>query len=316
MRLQRRPPVPAFQLLPGSHASFEDVTFQDFDIAIRGAPGATVRTEGVQFDNVAIPFDMPAHGPSSVCNTTIINDPKLKRSFSGWTKTSGPPLPVYCDQCKTITPSKNYNFSGAFFNSWGNEDTCLACGNVHAKLSEGSFDLTQEAIKIIRGPDFTYEMVRSLSVVYKSLESREIVLAEAINRANSISSTYGSLIRRALKIGRAHAQLVLLITPIALGYWQIRLQQAANASSDISADKILDAICSLQIRPSGVCRNEVHQNDAATPAAKPTNAEAPTEARSVVILADKKPKARHIRKKSDASRRRALASKRHPNKDP
>src|SRR5580700_4480252 len=138
-------------------------SFTNLDVGIRAKGPVDITAENNYFHNVGTPYDIAGARSADIRGTRITNDPKFTnrntRAFAGWTKPNGPPLPAFCPSCKSIFPSKNYNFGGRFFTVWGNEETCPECGFEHAKLSEGIFDLASEAVKVLSAPDITHAML-------------------------------------------------------------------------------------------------------------------------------------------------------------
>jgi hypothetical protein len=86
--------------------------------AVKIPAGADVHFENNIFNNVVTPFDMAGANSGTVEGTRVINDPKLRfdedaiRRSVGWRLPNGPPLPVFCPNCKAIYASKNFIFSG------------------------------------------------------------------------------------------------------------------------------------------------------------------------------------------------------------
>ncbi len=148
----------------GSTIDIKNAAIANSEIGIRGEPGSTIAASNNTFDRVETPFDLEGVKSATVSGTRIANDPKAtigRRSSSvGWRRINGPPLPAFCPQCKAVFPSANYNFGGAYFHAWNNEETCVECGFEHALLSEGVFNLEAETVRILSAPDFTYVMLQ------------------------------------------------------------------------------------------------------------------------------------------------------------
>lgn len=197
-----------FSFGAGVKVTLDDIAIEGFDVGIHSSGPIDLTARNLRFNNVRQPFDVQASS-AAVTGTQIRNDPKLHRAYPksksgvGWSATleNGPPLPSFCPKCKATFASMNYRFSGPYFNLWGNEDVCTACGFEHAKLAEGVFDLTAEAAKIMLAPDFTYAMAASIGEIARSAVRKEVSLAEAESAIRKISAPVADVIRRAANIG-------------------------------------------------------------------------------------------------------------------
>lgn len=126
----------------------------------------------------------------------------------------GPPLPVYCANCDTIFPSNNYLYAGSYFNSWDNEEPCPECGNEHAKVSEGVFDLSGEYIKVISAPEFTHDLIRAIGGIAQDYLDHNLTPDEAVSRFEAVSPKFGDLAKKAFKMGMAALTFIALLATI------------------------------------------------------------------------------------------------------
>lgn len=172
--------------------------FRGFDVGIEsnGAKGLVV--EGTEFDRVQLPYKL--RGEASVSATKITGDPKIRTSV-GWRAAIGPALPSFCKACDSVFASQNYDMAGAYFFLWDNEDTCIRCGNEHARLSQGHFDLAREAVKILRAPDVTHEMVARLSEIGWDTFYGKLNNNEAIAAVDEVAPAFGNVARSLLQAG-------------------------------------------------------------------------------------------------------------------
>lgn len=163
------------EITGAKYASIKNCTAVGFDIPFRIYNAGTAQASG----NKAIP---------SFRNNTE------RRAFAGWRRPNGPPLPCFCPKCKAIFASRSYVFDGPVFSLWNNEETCPKCGNNHAKLSEGTFNLLKETAEIISAPDMTYVMFKALQGVIDDHKKGQVSPEEAYDKALAIKPTlFGTL---------------------------------------------------------------------------------------------------------------------------
>jgi hypothetical protein len=197
--------MPAIKLGGGSSVTLRDVHIRGFDVGVQGDPGSSVQAEGVSFDNVRQPWDLAGEAPSQISGTRIANDPKAvqapNKTTIGWRRPAGPPLPAFCPRCKAIFPSRNYNIGSSKFYSRDNEETCPHCRFEHAKLSDGLFDLTAEAVSILQGPDITFATLAALAAIAQSTTENRITPEQAVARFTKADPRIGTLFNRALSLG-------------------------------------------------------------------------------------------------------------------
>jgi hypothetical protein len=205
----------AIGLGPGvKNVRFENVKIVGFDTGILAAEGSSFTASGMHFDRVGQPYDVRGAAKAEISNTRITNDPKHNHgrpNSPSHSKKSSPPLPAYCDNCKTIFASKNYKLYGKYFSLLNNEETCPECGSEHAKLSEGIFDLTREFITIILAPDVTHLMINELIIKLNQKLNGEKTENQIQDDIYKFFPSINELIAKFLKIGNSAIILALTI---------------------------------------------------------------------------------------------------------
>jgi hypothetical protein len=184
---------------------------------------------GNTFKNVQQPWDISNARSAKVSGTRIVNDrskvaiqPTTHSTTSiGWRKQNGPPLPVFCSECKSVSESTAYNFGGAYFNMWGNEETCSKCGYEHAIVSEGIFDLTRNTVKILQAPNMTYTMLLALKELSDEFKNNQITSKQFIKKANEIDPKIGCLLRKSLIFAKEALLLSVAIIACYLAFIQV-----------------------------------------------------------------------------------------------
>lgn len=280
--------------------------------------------ENVTFDNVEIPYDIAGARSASIRGSRITNDPKLREPSRnptmGWRRVNGPPLPIFCSNCKAISPSRNYNFGGQFFNLWDNEEPCPACGFEHARLSEGIFNLARETIGVLSAPDMTYVMLQALNGIANDLVAGRIDAETAVTKIENVSPELGKVAKKGYATaGKAAAWFIgIAISAVGMFYGikavhlaeeQVRIaqEQLDLQKRDINQDAILEEI--LKRLPDGNSSSNVDgkhkkQTSEGTPP-KPAQCEPTAKA------AKSKPKARHHRRAEEKARRNSFGRSRH-----
>ncbi|MGO9133973.1 MAG: hypothetical protein ACLP8A_07995 [Methylovirgula sp.] len=301
------------------------------DIHISGAQtgikigGGDIISENVTFDNVEQPWDVSGVRSTVVRGTRIKNDPKARGGKSarmGWTKPNGPPLPAFCPECKVIFSSRNYNFGGAFFNAWDNEETCPKCGNEHAKLSEGTFNLSKEAVEILTAPDMTHAMLEAIANVANEVLRCDVVDAEStISLFELISPRVAAFLRSALKLGQTTftyavgaagiASYILMNEQTNLAREQTSLAReqteiARKQIADQTQTKILESLGVIETTLQGMSQQRWDSHSGLNTVFGTDHA----EVHSGALCSRQKQKARHLRRKDVAAKRRAFGGSR------
>jgi hypothetical protein len=276
-----------------------------------------IDAENVTFDNVQQPWDVRGARSAKIRGTRIRNDPKLKseggkkRSFSGWHPgKNGPPLLVFCPNCKSIFPSKNYNFSGTYFNNWDNEEPCPECLFEHAKLSEGIFNLAGETIRVLSAPDMTFATLAALKDIAADVIAGKIEPETAAAKVEQISQAAARFWRKALKHGRTVFRVVGTIIAlyyaresvlvgkqqVEIGKEQLKLQN--DAKTDAILTQILDEMKANRFTSQGVKNQEPNPQAHGEHSAHPTKGKSPEEPVSNKLKSERKLKARELRRKA------------------
>ncbi|MER9270459.1 hypothetical protein [Mesorhizobium sp. M0643] len=292
----------------------ENMSFHGFDVGIEGK-NVGLSVKNVHFHNVGQAFDLS--GSQAQISSTRI-------SQAAGTKTTrvernGPPLPVFCSNCKSIFGSRHYNFSGALFNLWDNEEPCINCGDHRARLSEGIFDLTKDVVRVLSAPDMTYVMLQSLNAIAADVIAGRIETGKAIEKIAALSPGLGDVARRGLTIG-GQAACWVVATGIAVfsAYYAVKAANLAEAQVTIAQEQLdlqrqdagqQDAILEeiLKRLPRGDASPKVDGNDDAS-AREGATAE---PAKSKATVKTDRLKARDLRRKAEKQRRNDLGRARH-----
>lgn len=288
-----------------------NVHFSGGHTGIKSIGPVDIEAENVTFDNVQAPYDIAGAKSVSINGSRIKNDPKARqtKTGAGWTRPNGPPLPVLCPSCKSIFASRNYNFGGAYFNAWDNEETCAECGSEHARLSEGLFDLAGETVRVLNAPDITYAMLKAISGIAEAVAEGKIPVESAIAKYSTINPGIGRLARMAMKYGHSALFLFSAVAGILAAYWayqqvqlgeeQVRLQREANASSDLALERTLAAIRNLKFTSEGIYQNQGAPDGQAL-SVGPTQHKTATEGATRKLKADRRSqvvKPAHVKRK-------------------
>ena len=214
------PKTTAIKVGAGVNVTLKNVSFSGSQIGLHAGPGASITATDLTFDRVETPYDLEGVKSATIRGTRITNDPKqsstTRSKTPGWRKLNGPPLPAFCPQCKSIFPSRNYNLSGAYFNTWDNEETCPECGFEHAKLSEGVFNLEEETVRVLSAPDFTYAMLQQAKRVADEIIAGNIDEKDGARAFGAISPKFTDLISKAP--GFLYKAIALIATVVAAYY--------------------------------------------------------------------------------------------------
>ncbi|WP_162596341.1 hypothetical protein [Methylobacterium sp. 17Sr1-1] len=323
----------------GSNVQIEGrIVIRNSEVGVR-AVGSNISASGIEFDNVRTPWDITDAESTKIENTKIINDPVVRERRQsgakkfGWRR-AGPALPSQCPHCKSIFPSRNYQFGTLRLNVRNNKETCRECGRDGAKLADGLFDLTSDAIKILRGPDITYAMLAALRTAASDRANEIITDKEFFDRLDNIDYRLGQIAKK-ISDGGANALtwfgIALTIISTYIGYLSLieskkatpatieatviarealKIQKAPNPSEEILkevASKLSEFIIvskdRVQYAPPG---------NVDTTTDKQTQAKSPAKTGSIDLSAQRKPKARNVRRKADQERRRAMRGECHP----
>lgn len=145
-------------------------------------------------------------------------------------------FPAYCPHCKSIFPFKGIALGEGVSIGLENIVTnCPVCGFGEARVSDGVYRATKDAIEVLAGPDNTRAMAEALKTITERLVGGQITHAEAAEKAAELSQKYAALLESCSKLGLPG--IALLVSIIAL-----YLQYEGNKSSSVDAKKLLDAV--------------------------------------------------------------------------
>ena len=186
------------------------------------AVNSDLTIEDAHFDGVDQPFDIVG-GRTTLSGTRIRNDPKTKGRAIGWTRPNGPPMPALCPQCQSVFPSKNYNIGSSRFYARDNEETCPHCGHEHALLSEGLFDLSEKAVRIISASNTTLTMLAAINGIAMQAVNQEITPQAAVTKLRKVHRGLATIVKSAIILGPAAAAYLALL--ISFATYQLHKQQ-------------------------------------------------------------------------------------------
>ncbi|MHC1547791.1 RlpA-like double-psi beta-barrel domain-containing protein [Phyllobacterium sp. K27] len=262
------------------------------------------------------------------------------KSKTGWTRPNGPPLPAFCDKCGTVFPSRAYNLGGTIFNLSVNEEPCPECGNEHALLSEGIFNLTTDIAEIVSAPAFTYEMFVKIRDVTSAIIDDKIDHSDALREIESVSPDLTKVIERsslsfkvvgyliATVIAAAGVYAALEANSIAregntLTREQTEIMRAehkinrerwdAERAKSINTDRLvattLDTISNWLLTSDGQCKED--QSSAEAGAQKESKAQTTAKSGASKLKKQSKLKSRDKRRQTDKERRQSFGGSRH-----
>lgn len=289
------------------------------EVGIR-VSGVDIEAHNNTFHDVGQAWDISNTGASTVSGTRVTHSSttaapdRTKANQSGWTKSNGPPLPVLCPNCGNVFPSRHYNFGGQFFSLWNNEEPCPRCGNEHAILSEGMFNLALEAVEVLHAPDTTFAMIQALAQVGAEISTGAVSDEDGLKRLAGISAKFADVARKAAKLSRAAFTFICLISGPAGAYFAWKQVELATAAQQPSTHQVLDHIfkdaARIQASPESPYHYEEKQSGA-PPAGEPTQGKTDAQAMPMKLLKESKPKARHLRKKARRDHRKIFGKAKH-----
>jgi len=291
--------------------TIKNSTFSGGKIGIQSSIPVNIKGENIRFENVETPFDLASGSSIGLKGTRITDDPKARatprtagKSRTGWRKLHGPPLPVFCPKCKSIFPSKNYNFAGAFFNSWDNEETCIECGFEHAKLSEGVFNIIGETINVLNAPDLTHAMLHTIRNISEDVLAGKIDQDTAVKKFEAVNPKFGKFARRLAKRAKSFvyfAAAIAALVGLYLNNQQVNLQREANLSTVQQA--ILETLSAIHFDLKGA-RQIPNPESAQEPSDGPSASKSQTETSTSKLKNESKPNNRKPRRKPSKIRRK------------
>ncbi len=176
-------------------------------------------------------------------------------------------LPAYCPRCHSIFPFHGIALSeGATVGLTTISTNCPVCGFGDARVNDGVYRTTKNAIEILSGPDSTRIMMEALKALLEQLAAGEITKDTALEEAAELSPKYAALLDTFTNLGIP--SLALLISIIAL-----IIQYEGNKSSSEDMKHILDAINEQTIVLKDVMHEQRIDNKRSGPPDKKTKGE-------------------------------------------
>lgn len=174
----------------------------DVGIRVRNSSGLNFRNVG--FKDVRQAWDID-ESPTEIRGSRIsrsngaenIDILEGSRTFVGYTPAKGGALPSICPACNTVFPSRHYRVGSSAFYGFDNEDICPKCGNEHAKLAEGSFDLSGEVVRVLQAEPLTFAMLAAIANIAEDIATSKLSPHDGAERIKEISPGIGALFSRA-----------------------------------------------------------------------------------------------------------------------
>jgi hypothetical protein len=190
-----RPPRVGVYIEGGKDIHFHGTRFHNVDVPVLAKNSSNITLTGT-----SATFDQDYQRPSG--------EPKPSggRRSSGWTPAiePRPSLPVFCPKCNTIFPTRSQFASVTDLNVWENTEQCPNCDYPEARMSEGIFNVTRDAIEIIFAPDTTREMLEAFTLIAKRAVTGEYSKQTAVKEAERLSPKLAKLLKRGFKYGLAN----------------------------------------------------------------------------------------------------------------
>ncbi|MDP2119652.1 MAG: hypothetical protein Q8K28_07110 [Hoeflea sp.] len=232
------------------HAVFENVKISGFDVGI-SVENSSFSTKNMSFENVRQPFSISG-SKANVVGTRIRNDPKVNnganKSHVGWQPT-GPSLPAKCDNCGSIFPSRNYGIRSSSFYGFDNEETCPVCHNEHAKVDDGLFEITEDAIRIITSLKDQPETLSRLASISTGILSGAVSPADGVIQFGDVSPKLKVLADKAASRGLNAGFWLSLAASLAM----LAYSQMSSISEDdlrtIVANEMSKVVISTPSKP-------------------------------------------------------------------
>jgi hypothetical protein len=206
-----------------------------------------------------------------------------------------PHPPAYCPNCKSIFPARAIEISGGAQIGISNILTnCPVCGFENARVSEGVFKATNDAIELITGPSTSRAMLESLREIAQKVQSKKITQEQALAEAKTISPTAVTLLEKFFTFGIP--ALALLISIIS-----VHLQNEGNKSSSIDSEKLYGVVTeqiyslkNIEKHLQKISREQSIQNKSA----RPTNPKSATETPTIKKKSNRRAKMKQERREN------------------
>jgi len=210
-------------------------------------------------------------------------------------------LPAYCPRCHSIFPFHGIEIGeGATLSLTDNETNCPVCGFGGARVNDGVYRATKNAIELLSGPDITRIMMEALKALLERLAAGEITNDTALEEAAKLSPKYAALLDAFTRLGIP--SIGLLITIITL-----ILQYEGNKSSSEDMKHILEAITGQTI----VLEDVMHEPRIDDKRSGPSSKEAKGEPSPDKNPPSRRAKVNHERRKRLKEHRCAFGQARH-----
>lgn len=184
-------------------------------------------------------------------------------------------IPVFCARCGyrgfarsiRIVESRNITFTGG-------GETCPACGGFAAFVS-GTYDFVGETIAAFTAPGITRQNIEAFRELADQVAQNIISPEDAANRAETIATGFGVLVRSALAMGITFDRILAVVLAF-LAFWEAfspdadvqALVKASHRQNELS-QRMLEE---LQRQPAP---SPASQPMAKTPSPPPAQTQAP-----------------------------------------
>jgi hypothetical protein len=172
-----------------------------------------------------------------------------------------PRIPAQCPRCQAIFPTPISISNSSNIELRNNITNCPVCGFSEAKIAEGVFSATRDAIEVISGPDSTRAMVEALKQVAERLKQGKITKEEAVKQAEEISPRYAALVNAFASQGIAALGLLIMM-------FALYLQWEGNNSTEEFQNKLLDAVTQQTFLMKEVSNKQSVDRESRKPTAK------------------------------------------------
>ena len=103
-------------------------------------------------------------------------------------------IPVYCPNCGAIFKSRLVAASSVRNLTFGgNRETCIQCGEM-ANIVDGVFDVSENALKLLQGPQITVDVLRAFSELLERAHQNMITPDELQTEAEKLGPELGKAV--------------------------------------------------------------------------------------------------------------------------
>jgi hypothetical protein len=248
------------------------MTISGFDVGVSADIASKFSARDLHFENVRQPFEITG-AEADVAGTRIRNDPKITQSRTvvgkshvGWMPIGGPSMPARCSKCSAVFPSANYKIRDSRFWSRDNEEVCPICGYEHAKVEDGLYDITEQAVRMIAqiAASDAVDVLRTIHGISTRLAGENILPNGAAVLLRSENIVLAELVRRALQISSAAAVVLGLVISIAsLWYSKASYNLQASDQTEEILESIYDKLDQIVVIEQGQISAGEHRDDSA-----------------------------------------------------